>query len=206
MGQSGNPAKKSTSKKTPAKKRTVMREPERSREALNEAAKAAAQPMPSGPSDVKSFKKAREGTLLQLPSGLVIRALRVDLQTFILRGSVPNPLMEIVSEALEKGKKADIPAMVGLDEGKIDLETVNEMIEIVDAVLVESVLEPKVHPIPEDQLWNDELLYVNEVDPEDKMFIFQWAVGGTADVEQFREEARADLDALAQGQGAQATT
>lgn len=35
-------------------------------------------------------------------------------------------------------------------------------------------------------------VYADEVDLEDKMFIFQWAVGGTADLARFRQES-ADL-------------
>lgn len=196
MGQSGNPAKK-TAKKAPAKR------PGKKRVSANAATPESLGVEVSSPS---AFKKKREGRLLPLPSGLVVKAVRVDLQTFILQGSVPNPLMEIVSEALEKGQKADIPSMVGLDEGKIDLEQVNEMLEVVDSVLVESVVAPKVFPIPEDDDRDDELLYVDEFEPEDKMFIFQWAVGGTDDVAQFREEARADMASLAQVQGAGATS
>jgi hypothetical protein len=193
MGQSKNPAKKTSAKKSTAKRPSQAPETSDIESVGVEV------------SDIKAFKKAKEGQLLPLPSGLVIRANRVDLQTFIMRGTVPNPLMEIVQDALAKGQKADIPSMMGLDEGKIDLSQVEEMLQVVDSVLVESVVTPKVHYMPEEESdRNDELLYVDEFDPEDKMFIFQWAVGGTADVERFREEARADMATLAEMQGASA--
>ena len=194
MGQSGNPAKKAAAKKATA-------------------------------SDVKAFKKMREGLILDLPSGLSVRAKRVELQTFIRQGNIPNPLMSVVSEALEKGKKADVSQMMGVDEGKIDLDMVKEMYEMVNAVVAASVTEPKVHPLPtkdDVEIWNtqhpdeqvntpedlrdDDLLYVDEVDDEDKMFIFQWASGGTADIERFRQEAATDLASLAEGEGAGAAT
>lgn len=198
MGTSGNPAKKATTTKRTAAKKTAAKRP--AKKATSSPTDAQLDQLGVEVSDISAFKKKREGRLLQLPSGLVVRAMRVDLQTFIARGSVPNPLMTVVQEALAKGDKANIPEMVGLEDGSVDLEMVNEMMEIVDSVLVETVLAPKVHPLPaEGEEPNDELLYVNDVDPEDKMFIFQWAVGGTDDVERFREEAGADLASLAQG-------
>lgn len=171
-------------------------------------------------SDVSAFKKRTQGIDLKLPSDLWVKAKRVELQTFIVHGNVPNPLMDIVSEALEKGQKANLQDMV-MPDGGVDLDTVREMYEMVNAVLSASLIEPRVHPIPTENdlmVWNAEhpdeqvdtiedlrrgdLLYVDEIDDEDKMFIFQWATGGTADVERFREEAAADLASLAEVQGA----
>lgn len=184
MGESKNPAKKAVAKKAAAKKTA--------------AAKV---------SSAAEFKKRRQGEMLSLPSGLVVKAKRVELQTMIMQGSVPNPLMETVSAALEKGQKADISKMVGVDEGKIDLDMVNDMYEMVNAVVMESVIDPKVHPVPDDEGdRDDDLLYVDEFDDTDKMFMFQWASGGTSDLEQFRLEADADMAALAKSQGLGATS
>lgn len=182
------PTKKTAAKK-PAAKKSVSGNPAKRAEA------AAA-------SDASAFKKRATGRMLHLPSELVVKAKRVELQTFILSGNVPNPLMETVSAALAKGQKADIPAMMGVDEGKIDLDMINDMYEMVNRVVVASVLEPKVHYAPEEgEDRDDDLLYVDEVEDEDKMFIFQWATGGTDDVATFRLEAGADMDALAKSQG-----
>lgn len=169
----------------------------------NPAKKAAAKKV----SSAAEFKKRKQGQTLPLPSGLVIKAKRVELQTMIMQGSVPNPLMETVSKALEKGQKADIAKMVGMDEGKLDLNMVNDMYEMVNAVVMESVIEPKVHPVPEDQDdRDDDLLYIDEFDDTDKMFMFQWASGGTSDLEQFRRESDADMASLAESQSTSATT
>lgn len=195
MGESKNPAKKAAANKATAPK----------------------------VSSAAQFKKRKQGQTLPLPSGLVVKAKRVELQTMVLQGSVPNPLMETVSAALEKGQKADIAKMVGVDEGKIDLDTVRDMYEMVNAVVMESVLEPKVHPQPvqadvdewnakhpdeqvdtPEDLRDDDLLYIDEFDDTDKMFMFQWASGGTSDLEQFRRESESDMASLAEIQGAQA--
>jgi hypothetical protein len=41
---------------------------------------------------------------------------------------------------------------------------------------------------------DDELVYVDEVAEEDKMFLFQVVTGGTTDVESFREELGSTMD------------
>lgn len=199
MGTSGNPAKR----------------------AEEEAQKAEAnKPVISS---AQSFKKKR-GQVLELPSGNVVRAQKAGLQAFIMKGNVPNSLMTIVGEALEKGQTMDINKMVGANDGQIDMDMVTDMYEMTNSLVIASLVEPKVHPVPTDadlEVWNtknpdnqvstpdelrdDELLYVDEVDDEDKMFLFQWCSGGTDDVATFREEARASMDALAEKQGAIST-
>lgn len=183
-----------TTKKTTTKKAAAKKPSARSG---NPAARAAAKT-----SSASDFKKLSKGVDLPLPSGLAVRAKRVDLGTFLSSGNVPNPLMGVVTEALEKGQNANVAEMIGDDEGKVDFEMVKEMYEMVNKVVISSVVDPKVHEAPEDpDDRDDDLLYVDEVDDEDKMFIYQWAVGGTSDIETFRREARADLDAVAEGQG-----
>lgn len=46
----------------------------------------------------------------------------------------------------------------------------------------------------------DDVLYTDDVDLEDKMFIFNFVVGGSADVEQFREEFGDGMDSLQAGE------
>jgi len=56
---------------------------------------------------------------------------------------------------------------------------------------------PPVLPIPENEQNRDpELLYVDEVLDDDKVFVFQWVTGGTRDLEQFRQEHQAAMDNL----------
>lgn len=44
-----------------------------------------------------------------------------------------------------------------------------------------------------------EKLYADEVDLDDKMFIFQWSVGGSSDLESFRKESERLMGALSDG-------
>lgn len=54
----------------------------------------------------------------------------------------------------------------------------------------------KVHPDAEEGA-----VYTDEVDLEDKMFVFQYALGGTRDLERFRSEYGAGLGDLPVGEG-----
>lgn len=202
MGTSGNPAKKAAEKKTVAKKSTSTPKAQ----------------MPTGPSSVADFKKRKQGVPLPLPSGLVVRARRVELQTYLKKssGDVYNPLMGIVGEALEKGQMIDPVKAIQGEEGNVNLEKLNDMYEIVNGMVMAMCVDPVVYPEPvfdennaasiedigqpiplEDDARDEDLLYIDEFDDEDKMFLFQWAVGGTDDVARFREEALSSMDALA---------
>jgi hypothetical protein len=164
----------------------------------NPAKKAAAKASVSSAAD---FKKRKKGAPLLLPSGLVMVCKRVGLESFLAQGDVPNPLIPIVEQALAKGQSADVNAIIGNTEGGVDVGMIREMLTMVNTVVVSVSIEPKVHEVPEDdeEDRDDDLLYVDEIDEEDKMFLFQWTIGGTDDVAQFRREAEEGLVALAEG-------
>jgi hypothetical protein len=44
-----------------------------------------------------------------------------------------------------------------------------------------------------------DILYADEVDLNDKLFIFQWALGGVSNLEQFRDEQRALVESASDG-------
>ncbi len=155
-------------------------------------------------STAKAWKaKGAEGYELEVPSGNVALVRPVGMQAFLDRGMIPNSLREIAMEAIKGKKKMDLK-VEDLDE-----EQITNMISLFDSVTVYCVIKPEVETVP---LWTSEdaedgncsadavglpvpmrqrdpdLLYVDEVDLPDKMFIFQFACGGTRSVEQFREE------------------
>lgn len=158
-------------------------------------------------SSASSFKKARKGRLLTLPSGLIAKVKRVELQTYILKNDVPNPLMAIIHEAISKGKGIDMEKALGVDKGELDLEKLAEMYEIVDNLMVAMFVEPKVEPAPEDEKdRDDDVVYPDDIDEEDKMFLFQWSMGGTEDIATFRLEAQQGMAAVAKKPGSKSTT
>ena len=133
---------------------------------------------------------------IPLPSGNSAVVRRVSLDVFVRSGKIPNSLMAYVGDALG-GKKPDVESLKNVDE-----EGIKDMLELFDQVAIMCMVDPKCHPIPkEDEPRDDETLYVDEVDLTDKQFIFQFAVGGTADVERFREEQNELVDAISKGKG-----
>jgi hypothetical protein len=175
-------ATKPAAKKAPAKKGAKSGNP---------ATRAAAQ---NKVSSASSFKNKRT-TILELPSGESMRVKNPGgLKLFMREGMIPNSLMGLMQGAVDTGAKPDMSQIVTPDG--VDPELVEDMLGLLDNILVTCALEPRVHPVPEDEEEDprdDELLYTDEVDEEDKMFIFQWVVGGTRDVEQFRSELTSEL-------------
>lgn len=146
----------------------------------------------------KDWKKKSTNRPLELPSGNTALVRAPGLQVFIEQGFIPNSLMPIVSKAIKKGKP---PKM---DELTVSKETLTELVQMADEVCLYCVVEPPVNPVPKDEEGNtipshkrdEDTLYVDEVDMEDKMFIFQFAMGGTANLERFRKGLEADMDPL----------
>lgn len=145
--------------------------------------------------------KAKAHADLPLPSGNTCRVRRISLETLMSRGSIPNSLMGIVKKAFE-GKRPEAK-----DLQELDAAAISDTFRLYDIVTVACVVEPAVSMPPEDDKdRDDDTLYVDEVDMEDKAFIFQWAVGGTADVEKFRQQSSSVLGALSEGEAVRDST
>lgn len=152
--------------------------------------------------DISEWKKDTTGgkaeTKLQLPSGKVCLVKLVGLEPFFKQGLIPNNLLPIVADALSKGKglsQAQTTALI------TDQEMIKAMLELADKVVCEVVLKPTVVMPPDDVSERDPAtLYIDEVDLQDKMFIFQFVVGGTRDLETFRSEQEAAVVTLADGE------
>jgi hypothetical protein len=157
-----------------------------------------------GPTEVTTAsawrKQTTEGTPLVVPSGntCLVRPSS-GLEMFVRNGSIPNSLMPIIQDAINKGKP---PSTKDLDM-QANPDLLESVLELTDTACVFMVMEPVVKPVPHDdngevipfsQREKGDFLYVDEILFEDKMFIFNWAVGGTADLEKFRQELGASLE------------
>lgn len=166
-----------------------------------------------------------ETTELTLPSGKVCLTKKPEsMQTFLAKGMIPNSLMPIIEKALEEGKtgKAPDPKDV-MEEVLKDPSQIAAMFELIDAIVVDCVISPKVMPEPKwtdadlqagrcqptevGQLIEDErrptgdFIWIDWVKVDDRMHIFQWAVGGTRDLEGFRSQQAAALASVESGEG-----
>jgi len=148
------------------------------------------------PSTASAFKKRSSG-LLQLPSGEVVKVKNLGgLKALLSDGMIPNSLMPLVESAMTSGQVPDMKEVITKDS-KIDYSLVDDMMHLNDQIAMRCVVEPKVHPVPENEKdRDDDLLYIDEIPEEDKMFIFQWVTGGTKDVEAFRKELESSMVAM----------
>ena len=211
-------AKKTTAKKTAGKKVAAKKAAVATAKTAG-SAKRIARDSGLKPTTAAQWKaKAQEGYELQVPSGNVALVRPVGMQAFLDKGLIPNSLREIAMEAI-KGKKAPKLKTDDLDE-----EQIANMMQLFDDVTVYCVLQPEVVSVPlwqnldpdEDYFSEDEAkvgqpvpykrreeidaLWVDDVDIQDKMFIFQYACGGTRSVEQFREEYERSMERISGGE------
>lgn len=157
-------------------------------------AKTASKKAPSSPKDFK--KKKGTATLLELPSGAFMKCKRVELTSFLKTGNIPNALLKIVNDALKSGEEIDLENLSD-DSGNVDIEMVKDMYTMMDQIVIDIALEPEVLPVPDNEAdRSDEQLYVDELEDQDKFFLFRWSSGGTADLETFREESSGGLAAM----------
>lgn len=170
-------------------------------------------------SQIGDFKK-RIGGIIELPSGLIVKAKNPGgLRAFINTGLIPNSLMGIIQKGLDKGSGKNVSAEI-MKDGKIDSDMLRDMMQMMDGVACKVIVEPRIYPtLTEDDLdaWNlnnpenqldsveslrdDEKLYADELPDDDKMFLFQWVSGGTRDLETFRQQHAAGVDALSASAG-----
>lgn len=165
-------------------------------------------------SQIGDFKK-RLGGVIELPSGLAVKVKNPGgLRAFIGSGLIPNSLMGIIQRGLEKGSGHNVAAEI-VKDGRIDEGMLRDMMSMMDNIATTVVVEPKIYPTltesdllewnqqhPDDmkdfveELRRDDRLYADELPDDDKMFLFQWVSGGTRDLETFRQQHAAGVDAL----------
>lgn len=165
--------------------------------------------------------KSRMGGIMELPSGLIMKLKNPGgLQSFIANGTIPNSLLGIVQEGLQG--KTGVDAAKAANELSKDMNSIGEMITMLDLVFVQTAKEPKVYPAPTDEdlerhnilnptkkledvddLRDDDRLYVDEIDQTDKQFVFQWVSGGVRDLETFRAELASNVADLSASEGSE---
>jgi hypothetical protein len=127
---------------------------------------------------------------LIVPSGQTCLVKRPGVQGLMTSGVLRDmdSLSALVSEKhikRVKGKTDEIDvSSLMKDQSNID-----NVLHVVDRVICEVVLKPSVHMTPNDPTSRvPGVIYADMVDITDKMFIFQYAVGGTAGLNSFREQ------------------
>lgn len=144
------------------------------------------------PTSAKGWKK--NGAVLTLPSDNVIRLKNPGILELAHKGLIPNALMSVIMGSIQKGRE---PRPDEILNDQIDI---SEMFAMMDNAIIEMAVDPVVLPVPTAGEERDpDALYVDELDEQDKMFIWHWATGGSSNIEQFRSES-ANLLASIPGQ------
>lgn len=153
--------------------------------------------LPSQPTSAKTWKqKTTEGTLITVPSGNTALVQSPGIEIFTNQGIIPNALLPLVQGFMVSASKPEDISPEKLAELVGDPKKIQEMIQLADAIVVYCCLDPVVVPTPtdadgnliplRDSRRNSDILYVDEVDVNDKIFIMNFAVGGSANIEKFR--------------------
>lgn len=164
----------------------------------------------------KEWQKVK-GEELELPSGNVALVRRPGPETLLRKGVLPDAMASKITEMIRSGKgmrPEDAKEMAESPEAILD------MMDAMDRVMCQVVIQPhvlyhrgvktenldrhgrpvyrlpdkgeKAVDIPDDDR-DPEALYSDEVDFEDKSFLFNFAVGGTRDIARFRRDSRISL-------------
>jgi hypothetical protein len=164
---------------------------------------------PLTPTSARAWKKASADTDLPLPSGHVCRVKRPGLPKLLSEKLLPDMLTPIAQKAVDAGMEG-MPKMDDLRETFTQPEMMTALFEATDRIAAYCVLEPHVEyhmrkkeagqadqiqesykpeweEIPADER-DPDVLYTDDIEFNDKMFIFQFVVGGSRDLEEFRRQ------------------
>ena len=164
-------------------------------------------------------QKKNEGYDLELPSGNIVLVRKPGVEELLARGILDSmdSLTSIVShETIPKaeGKRVVDAAKLLAGDGAQFKKIMDQM----NKVVLYCVMEPKLAPVPTQHdldVWNEQnpddrrhtthemrdpqVLYVDEVDVQDRSYIMQAGMGAQVDLAEFRkstEEAVGSLHAL----------
>lgn len=163
----------------------------------NPAKRATAQKL-TEPSDKPQYGKRVWGQAknqeiaheLELPSGEMVLVRRPGVEGLISAGVLHNldSLSALVDEKHLKrvqGKpEVDVKSLLS------DEKNLQNLFHTVDRVCCHCVMEPQVLMTPNDPTsrTQGEHVYADQIPLEDKLYILDYAVGGSADLERFRRE------------------
>lgn len=160
-------------------------------------------PTTSPITSTKEWKKSSgaEAAPITVPSGNVALVRNPGMKLFLKEGMIPNSLLTIVQTSIDANQGKTMANVQQDLKANATPEQMQDILKLMDAVTIYCVVEPKVAPVPlvgEER--DEDILYVDEVDLEDKMFIMQYAVGGTKDLERFRVELASVVEPTGQGE------
>jgi hypothetical protein len=163
------------------------------------ATQTAKKRLQSGGSRAAQFKKSGGRQELTLPSGYTVEAKRIDLRILLKTGKIPNVLRPILDRAMQGLQTSPEELSKKVAESP---EALDDVLEFMDTVWLGSVSDPVVGVRPENKEdESEDVVYTDEVDIEDKIFVVNWSMGGANDLERFREEQSTTLERVRASEG-----
>ena len=128
---------------------------------------------------------------LEVPSGQVCLVRRPGVQRLMEAGVLRDVDSLSAIVAAEHIKRVNGEDAIDTESLAEDVTAIANVLHIVDRVVVHVVVKPEVVMTPNDTTSRkDGVIYADMIDIEDRMFIFNFAVGGTRSVEQFRAQSK----------------
>lgn len=157
-------------------------------------------------------KSAAATQYTDLPSGNTVKVRPIPITDLLAENILPDALTAMVQEMLSKQDGTAKPEVSQEEVHSLmaSPQKIAEMFDIFDRVAAKVVVEPDCQyhrrlvegsdteweTIPEEER-DEEVLYADDMDFDDKSFLFQFAVGGTKDLERFRAGSVAAVGSMA---------
>lgn len=153
--------------------------------------------------------RTRQATTVELPSGARAVLRRIGMDKFLEEGFLPDALRKTMAHEISSASRR--PSSFPNLTKDLKPEELGEWMDTLDRIaarvfhtpevrwhrrVVEVEGEKKSVEILEEDRDYDRFLYTDEIGVEDKQFVFQYAVGGSADLERFRAQTRALVAAV----------
>jgi hypothetical protein len=142
---------------------------------------------------------------LTVPSGETCMVRRPGLQQLVTEGVLHDTdiLTTIVQENIDQAEKGVEPSEVNYLDILKDKKKFEAMMHTTDRIVCAVVVKPKVLMVPNDVTsrrspapGEEAFIYADMIDLEDKMFIVNYAVGGSRKLEPFRAGPGKDVGAV----------
>jgi hypothetical protein len=139
---------------------------------------------------------------ITVPSGQLCLVRRPGVEGLLKAGVLHqlDTLTQLVQSNLD-GKSTNVTdeTVMGIMN---DPEKLASMMQVLDKILIYIVVKPEIQSTPDDVTRRENgVIYADMVDLMDKMFLMNYAVGGTRDLERFRGEHADAMGSLAAVQG-----
>lgn len=172
-------------------------------------------PAEQQPTSAAAWGAKKKGFVVELPSGQFARIKRsLDFTILLKQGRIPNPLNGVIMEMVKN-------ETTEFDMEKLDSETLQQFFTLVDDIVCQCFVEPRCQQPPKKKAHQDDETYdamvdawepeegcihVNDVDPNDKMFVFSVAQGAATELAPFRKGPASDVEVVAPVQDVEAAS